>query len=319
MKQTEPSPVLKPDNNSIPTPHFQCLPEFGGRLNRLTLRNGKHSAQILRSFDTFDEITADTTFCNTLLFPFVNRLKDGKYTIECNEYQAPINDPSTGNALHGFLFDEQFDISESVPIDEKKRLFEKLELSHHYRQFYSWYPFDINYSVRFSFPAPHKFRIDIHIENSGDINAPVATGWHPYFDFGHPIDELQLSTPSARKILIDERMIPTGDTEQFYLFNTQNHNQKPPTLGTLQFDNCFRFDGDQAYTTRLASPRRGYAIDLIQPGNLPYFQLFTPLDRKSIAAEPMSSNINAFQNGDGLMVLPPGDSFRAYAEVQLII
>lgn len=36
-----------------------------------------------------------------------------------------------------------------------------------------------------------------------------------------------------------------------------------------------------------------------------YLQLFTPAHRKSIAIEPMTCNINAFNNKEGLIILEP--------------
>nr|MCU0326080.1 hypothetical protein [Spirosomataceae bacterium] len=37
---------------------------------------------------------------SAFLFPFPNRLEDGKYTFEGHEYQMPITEPARQNAIH---------------------------------------------------------------------------------------------------------------------------------------------------------------------------------------------------------------------------
>src|SRR5262249_4683208 len=37
-----------------------------------------------------------------ILFPFPNRIRDGRFTWQGKDYQLPLNDPSQKNAIHGF-------------------------------------------------------------------------------------------------------------------------------------------------------------------------------------------------------------------------
>jgi aldose 1-epimerase len=37
-----------------------------------------------------------------VLFPFPNRIRDGRYTWDGREYQLPLDDPAGKNAIHGF-------------------------------------------------------------------------------------------------------------------------------------------------------------------------------------------------------------------------
>jgi aldose 1-epimerase len=52
---------------------------------------------------------------SSVLFPFPNRLNNGKYTWNDAEYQFPINNESTGNAIHGFVRHESFEVTEAPP------------------------------------------------------------------------------------------------------------------------------------------------------------------------------------------------------------
>jgi aldose 1-epimerase len=37
-----------------------------------------------------------------VLFPFPNRIRDGRFTWDGREYRLPPNDPAMKNAIHGF-------------------------------------------------------------------------------------------------------------------------------------------------------------------------------------------------------------------------
>ena len=52
------------------------------------------------------------------------------------------------------------------------------------------------------------------------------------------------------------------------------------------------------------------------PQKFNYMQVFMPPYGTSIALEPMTCNIDAFNNGDGLTNLAPGETLRAKAGVQ---
>lgn len=47
------------------------------------------------------------------------------------------------------------------------------------------------------------------------------------------------------------------------------------------------------------------------PNKYNYLQLYIPPDRNSIAIEPMTCNIDAFNNHNGLITLQPKESFDA--------
>ena len=47
----------------------------------------------------------------------------------------------------------------------------------------------------------------------------------------------------------------------------------------------------------------------------PFFQVFTPPHGESIALEPMSCNVDAFNNGEGLVALEPGKEWKAKMEI----
>ncbi len=85
---------------------IQIIPELGGKINKLWL-NGH---QIIDGYLNYDDLKNDTYYHNVFLFPFVNRLAKGQYRFNDNDYQFPMNEPQTGNALHGFLYNEPVEL-----------------------------------------------------------------------------------------------------------------------------------------------------------------------------------------------------------------
>jgi len=59
------------------------------------------------------------TYASSILFPFANRIKDGIYNFNQKEYQFEINQQEENNALHGLVYNKNFEIlSENVTENE---------------------------------------------------------------------------------------------------------------------------------------------------------------------------------------------------------
>ncbi|MFN0215071.1 MAG: hypothetical protein ACKVT2_12515, partial [Saprospiraceae bacterium] len=85
---------------------FSIVPAVGA--NVLDIQFSGQS--ILDGHNIPEELEAGKWGKSTILFPFPNRLKDGKYRWLGKEYQFPINNAATGNAIHGFVREEAFEV-----------------------------------------------------------------------------------------------------------------------------------------------------------------------------------------------------------------
>lgn len=107
-----------------------------------------------------------------ILFP-VNRISNGTFEFEGRRYEFPINEPSTGCHLHGFLHQAEFEIVEDKENYIKCR-YDSDELYHFF---------------------PHKFRVEMvyilsekgllqetTVYNMSDENMPVFLGFHTTFN-----------------------------------------------------------------------------------------------------------------------------------------
>jgi aldose 1-epimerase len=153
--------------------------------------------------------------------------------------------------------------------------------------------------------------------NAGSEPCPFGAGAHPYITAGtEKIDACTLVAPGARWMPTDERMIPTGTQS---VEETEYDFRAPRPLGQTQLDTGYaelERDPRGRATVTLENPSGGRQVALWADENFPYLMLFTgdalPEEerrRKGLGVEPMTCAPNAFQSGEGLITLEPGESF----------
>jgi len=262
---------------------FTIVPERGALLT--DYRYNGHP--IIDGCSTPEEVEFNAWGKSWLLFPFPNRLKDGKYQWEGETYQFPINEEQNQHALHGFLNECYFE----VVSEELTEHHAKIHLRYTYTGERAYYPFPFVFTVTYIVQSDGEFKMECEIINTGKTSLPAALGWHPYFQLGDKINNLWLEMPVVDLVGIDSRMIPTGKRYEFdnYLDSKQ--------INAEVLDNCFQIAGIYVGDEFTKLTDRLLKIEFYQPVEFfPYLQIFTPPARKSIAIEPMSHNIDAFNN-----------------------
>ena len=288
--------------------YLKCIPEFGANIIELQLENNGKSFQILDGFSSEEQLRENTKSRGIHLAPFPNRIRDGKYPFDGIAYQLPINKPKEQNAIHGFIWDKPFNVIE----EKSEKDHASLSMGYNYNGEFTSYPFlfQIKYSYQLS---PDGLAVSVQVMNTGDSNLPFGVGWHPYFTFHKPVDELELQLPACTVLDVDERMIPTGTANPYPKF------EHLTSIGSTSFDTAFKLsDSDDSFITRLYDPAEKTTIVLTQDQHLPYLQVYIPPDRNSIALEPMSCPANAFNSGEGLVVLKPGEKFESKMNLGLV-
>jgi len=110
-------------------------------------------------------------------------------------------------------------------------------------------------------------------------------------------------------------MIPTGKILAFEKFCELTK------ISSTELDTGFKIDAAEiSMETELFDPEAFVKIKVYQEiGEKKYnfLQVYIPPTRDSIAIEPMTCNIDAFNNRDGLIVLEPGEIFEASYGVRL--
>ncbi|MEL7120317.1 MAG: aldose 1-epimerase [Bacteroidota bacterium] len=237
---------------------------------------------------------------NALLYPFPNRLNGGKYQWHNKTYQFPINDPVTQNALHGFGNSDNFEVTEiELEIDNAS-----IQLMYQYDGSLSYYPFPFTFWVRYSITDQNTFEVILSVQNDGPESLPFGMGWHPYFELSQKVDQAKLHVKDLHMVGIDERMIPTGKR---YEYTTYENGR---VIGVEVLDNCFAIAQSNGRAFELSlKGEKGYLRYWQETGTNKYnfVQLFTPPNRNALAIEPMTCNVDAFNNGDGLIKVEPGE------------
>lgn len=279
---------------------LSIVPAFGGCI--LDIRLQGHS--ILDGYKDATEMGINRWAKNLLLFPFPNRLRDGRYQWDGKAYQFPINDGPTGNALHGFPPQEQaLEVTEVVT----EAGWASIRCTYDYDARFEYYPFPFTLDFEVRISNPGSIQAMLRVRNDDRYSIPFGMGWHPYFQLGDTVDELALEVPPCEMVGIDQAMIPTGRQYEYTTF-TQARRIGPEVL-----DNCFALRQQSGRVALLLSGAKGELRYWQEtgPGKFGYLQLFTPPHRRSLAIEPMSCNIDAFNNGEGLLRLEAGQEATA--------
>ena len=283
------------------------------RLDHLHLSNGELSAKIYpnlggslqqltyKGVDIIDGINSDesgleeyrNTFRSSILFPFPNRVKDGKYAYGENTYELLINDLHFNNAIHGLVHDRHFSY-EIVENDSDKII---LELTYVADGSNKGFPFAYDLSLVYAFDRSGAFELKFKLVNSGYQTFPFGMGWHPYFK-SSDLSQTRISAKFKDHFICPERMIPE-EKEEAQL-------EEQFVVGEQAFD-----DGFSLFEPKCGLETPDYKVELeFETGSETYLQIYTPEHRQSIAIEPMTCVTDALNNGIGLEALDPGETYH---------
>jgi aldose 1-epimerase len=239
------------------------------------------------------------------LIPWPNRLADGRYTFDGTAYQTAITEPDKHNAIHGFLQWRPWHAVEHH--DDRVTMAATLFPL-------QGYPFALDARIEYRLDD-EGLTVTTTATNIGDQACPYGCGQHPYLSGGGGlIDECVLHLEADTQILTDaDRQLPVG-TES--VTGTPYDFRDGRRLGDLTVDNAFtdlHRGADERAWVRLSGTDNRTA-QLWVDGSYPIIEIFTgdtltaDRRRRGLAAEPMTCPPNAFQSGDRVIRLEPGES-----------
>ena len=241
------------------------------------------------------------------LIPWPNRLRDGSYRFEGCEHQLPLSEPAKLNAIHGLVR-----WSEWTP-----RLVEPSRLTMGHKLFpQTGYPFLLELEIAYEL-SDQGLRVEFTVRNAGNLTAPVGVGRHPYLlPAGGSLDQAVLKLPAALRLTTDARQIPVGAAP---VEGTVYDFRAGRKIGSTSLDTAFtglRREPDGRCWLRLSGEERTVGVWLDE--RFKYVMAFTgdslpdpEARRRSLGVEPMSCPPNAFQTGQDLVSLRPGEPWRA--------
>ena len=160
-----------------------------------------------------------------------------------------------------------------------------------------------------AFPYPHELRLAVGLDGRGlritttvDANqgspVPISFGFHPYFALpGVPREQWQIELPVSDHLLLDDKGIPTGETEPA--------GNLDGALGDRTFDDAYT-----GITGDFVLEGGGRRLAVTFEDGYPYAQVYAPEGQAFICFEPMTAPTNALGAGTA-PVIEAGSQARA--------
>ena len=301
---TESVQILNGENKVV----LQVLPEFGGRLNHLAFSIEDKHIDIIDGHASLNALKGDRYFKNCHLAPFPNRLNNGRFQFKNTEYHLPRNSEGGCAAIHGFIFDKPFSVT-SVNSWEQGA---DVSLQYKYSGDVNGFPFPFNIRFIYTMIGANRFRCGTRIRNTGVSQLPIGTGWHHTFKFPSGVTDILLKIPSSKSIELNKYLFPTGAIKDNLEFS------KFIPVGKKKLDNCYKLNGEGDCIAEVIDHSRKFKLQLNQsslPARYEYLQVFTHPSRMALAIEPMTCNIDALNNGDGLILLEVDEELELNYEI----
>ena len=247
-----------------------------------------------------------------LLHPWANRLARMGYRLGDVEVDLPpdspqVHDDGQGLPIHGLVAGSSaWQVKEAEAQNGAARLVARLD-------------FASQPELLDLFPFPHELGMDVTLRGTrldvrttlratGDRRVPVAFGYHPYFRLPDlPRTRWEVTLPVRRRMRLDERSLPTGETEP----------AAPPSgpLGDSVYDDLYVEIAREAVFVLAGAGRR---IEVAFGDTYPVAVVYAPANDDVVCFEPMTAPTNPFEGGGELIWVEPGDAFSAKFGVTIL-
>jgi len=255
-----------------------------------------------------------------VLFPFPNRIRDGRFTWAGRSYELPCNDSTKTNAIHGFSPRVAWRVQECSAERERGHIAADFVGSRDAGVGPELWPGDPHLALRIEL-TERSLRLEATVTNRSDGPLPFGMGYHPYFAVS-PGDRIE--TPACSRWELRDSL-PTGNVLPLESKYDLRHARAVEDL-TL----------DDIYTNfPTAEPVNG----LVERGRVlyadggalvvrasPVFRelvVFTPPHRKAVCLEPYTcptdaANLAARGLDVGWQILAPGQTWHAAVEFRVV-
>jgi aldose 1-epimerase len=180
------------------------------------------------------------------------------------------------------------------------------------------WPFELRVEVSYTLSPDAGLTVTAVARNTGTRRAPFGAGFHPYVAVPEgALGDVHIELSATEHMVVDDAKIPVGNRNVAGTKYDLRHRRR---LGDFRLDDGFT--GLTARTGRAVAEvrTRGGGARLWFDEAFPYAQVYTPdivaHGRTGVAVEPMSCPADAFNSGEGLVVLEPGGSWTGSWGIQ---
>jgi aldose 1-epimerase len=243
-----------------------------------------------------------------VLTPWPNRLRDGTYEWDGASHQLDISEPALNNAIHGLVRWRNW--------TAKARELHRVVLAHVLHP-QPGYPFAISLEIAYEL-SDRGLGVTTTARNIGVQSAPYGVGFHPYLlaPGSDRINESILTLPAETRLLTDAGAIPEARTD---VANGPFDFRMGRVVDGMVLDTCYTdLERDSSSAARIVLASAGGQTTTLWLDPAYRFVMAYSGDtlpradrRRGLAIEPMTCAPNAFQSGDGLVTLQPGEVHTA--------
>lgn len=253
-----------------------------------------------------------------VLFPYPNRVRDGRYRWNGRTYQLPVT--ASGHAIHGLVIRRPFVIDELTADDSGAALRCSIRAADH-PALAEVFPFAFRLTLTYRLSAGGLLT-RAEVANEGAEAMPFGLGFHPFFRVPlaaagrREACRLQLWAPDIWEL--DAATLATG---QRLAVPPAVDVRGYPALGETVFDTLYTTialddPGTGTWSSRYLDPQAGIEVILVADAAYREAVLYAPTHRPVLSIEPYTCATNALNlQADGvdagLLVLPPGERWTA--------
>jgi aldose 1-epimerase len=258
-----------------------------------------------------------------VLFPFPNRIRDGRFVWQGQPYQLPTNDPAGVNAIHGFACRRPWRIVAQGASHDSAWITGVFRCSVDDPASRPLWPADheIRLTIRLGATT---LRLEAEVFNPDSVPLPFGLGYHPYFrlpasrDFA--VADCSTQVPAEQFWQLQDNL-PTGERVPVDAARDLNTTRR---IADLHLDDVLtglparpaRMDGLIERATLTAMP--GQPLRLFCSPVFREMVVFTPPHRQAFCIEPYTCVTDAINRSDGgLLVLPPGATWSSLVELSI--
>ncbi|UUZ85412.1 aldose 1-epimerase [Paenibacillus sp. P26] len=188
------------------------LPEIGGNL--IAFREPAKGYRFLHepAADEMEAFKANPIIHGIpVLFP-PNRYEDGKFPWNGRTYQLPVNEPSTGNHLHGFLHNIPWEV-ENFSADASESTVTLRQSVREGHPVYAYLPFTFTIRLTYTLGA-WGLAQRVTVRNEGEESMPCLLAFHTAinapFAANATAADYRFRMTIGKRWELNERMLPTG-------------------------------------------------------------------------------------------------------------
>jgi aldose 1-epimerase len=274
-------------------------PRAGGSIACFDWLSDGHRVPILRGSHSVPENILDAA--SFPLVPFVNRVRDGRFTFRGREIRLTPNMPGDPSPLHGQGWLSPWEVLSSSPAETELRFL-------HQPDEWPW-----AYEARQLFRLDEQgLSVDLTCRNLANEPMPCGLGQHPYFPC---TAETRLDTQVTHAWTIDGDVLPVEKVSAAGRYDLADR-----LVCAQDLDHGFGNWGGRA---EISDPALPFDIVMSSP-DAHYFQLYSPSEGGLFVAEPVS-HANAAMNASeadwpelGFQVLEPGDEMRLTMRLDIL-